>query len=90
MLRDGRDLAGVRLAVIGPATAAVLARHHLVADLVPERFVAESLLDAFPPARRRRRQVLVARAAVARDVLPDGLRARAGTSRWSRRTGPFP
>jgi uroporphyrinogen III methyltransferase / synthase len=75
-LRDGRDLAGVRLAAIGPGTAAALSRWHLVADLVPERFVAESLLEAFggPPDRGGR--VLLARAAVARDVLPDGLRER--------------
>ena len=48
LLRDGRDLAGVRLAAIGPGTAAALAEAHLVADLVPERYVAESLLEAFP------------------------------------------
>ena len=75
-LRDGRDLAGVQLAAIGPGTAEELARHHLVADLVPERYVAESLLEAFPPpAPGGRRRVLLARAAVARDVLPDGLSA---------------
>ena len=75
-LRDGRDLGGVRLAAIGPGTADELARHHLVADLVPERFVAESLLAAFPaPEPGGRRRVLLARAAVAREVLPDGLRA---------------
>ena len=43
----------------------------------PSEFVAESLLDALPdrPTDRPGR-VLLARAAVARDVLPDGLRAR--------------
>jgi len=74
-LRDGRDLAGVNIAAIGPGTADVLAEHHLVADLVPERFIAESLLEAFPlPHDGSNRRVLLARAAVARDVLPDGLR----------------
>lgn len=73
---DGRRLAGVRIAAIGPATAAVLAAAHLPPDLVPHRYVAESLLDAFGgrPAGGRGRVVL-ARAAVARDTLPDGLRA---------------
>lgn len=71
----GRDLAGVRLAAIGPGTADVLADHHLIADLVPERFIAESLLEAFPlPNDNDQRRVLLARAEVARDVLPDGLR----------------
>ena len=74
-LRDGRDLAGVKLAAIGPGTAEVLADYNLVADLVPERFIAESLLEAFPlPNEADQRRVLLARAAVARDVLPDGLR----------------
>lgn len=78
-LRDGRDLAGVRLAAIGPGTEAVLAQHHLRADLCPPRFVAESLLESFPEppgADAGRGAVLIARAEVARDVLPDGLRAR--------------
>ena len=43
------------------------------ADLVPERFVAESLVAAFPPPRDAGERVLVARAEQARDVLPDGL-----------------
>jgi uroporphyrinogen III methyltransferase/synthase len=75
-LRDARDLAGTRIAAIGPGTAAALAAHGLVADLVPERPVAEGLLAAWPPAPGgggRARRVLLPRAAVARDVLPDGL-----------------
>jgi uroporphyrinogen III methyltransferase/synthase len=73
---DARALAGVRIAVIGPGTDRALARHGLRADLVPERFVAESLLDAFPEPDRPGARVLLARAEVARDVLPDGLAAR--------------
>jgi len=65
-----RVRAGV--AVIGPGTADALARHRVVPDLVPDRYIAEALLDAFPAGPGR---VLLARAAVARDVLPDGLRA---------------
>ncbi len=45
---DARALAPVRVAVIGPGTAAALATRGVRADLLPERFVAESLLDAFP------------------------------------------
>jgi uroporphyrinogen III methyltransferase/synthase len=74
---DARALAGPKVAAIGPGTAAALARHRIVADLVPERFVAESLLEAFPPAPADGGgAVLLARAAVARDVLPDGLAGR--------------
>ncbi len=42
---------------------------------MPERFVAESLVEAFPPTGAGER-VLLARAEQARDVLPDGLRDR--------------
>ena len=70
---DARALAPVRLAAIGPGTAAALARRGLRADVVPERFVAESLLDAFPAGSGR---VLIARAEAARDVLPEGLTAK--------------
>jgi len=72
---DVRALAGVRIAAIGPGTAGALSSHRLVPDLIAERFVAESLLDGFPSPSARAGRVLVARAAVARDVVPDGLRA---------------
>ncbi|HEU5152683.1 MAG TPA: uroporphyrinogen-III C-methyltransferase [Iamia sp.] len=79
-LPDTRALGGVRVAAIGPGTAAALARYRVVADLVPERFVAEALLDVFPgpppaPAGEGGR-VVIARAEEAREVLPEGLRAR--------------
>jgi siroheme synthase/uroporphyrinogen-III synthase len=71
---DARALAGVTVAAIGPGTAAELERHGIRADVVPERSVAEGLLEALPDVRGK--SVLVARAAEARDVLPDGLRER--------------
>jgi uroporphyrinogen-III synthase len=46
------------------------------ADVVPERFVAESLLDAFPAPEAGSDRVLLARAEQARDVLPEGLAER--------------
>jgi uroporphyrinogen III methyltransferase/synthase len=70
---DARALAGVMVAAIGPGTAAALERSGVRADLVPERFVAESLVAAFPPPRDAGERVLIARAEQARDALPDGL-----------------
>jgi uroporphyrinogen III methyltransferase/synthase len=64
---------GLRIAAIGPGTAERLRDEHLQVDLVPPEFVAESLLEEFPDGNGR---VLLPRAAVARDVLPDGLRAK--------------
>jgi uroporphyrinogen-III synthase len=78
LLRDSRDLAGLHIAAIGTATVAELARFDLVADLVPERFIAESLLEVFPlPDHRdadRPARVLFPSAEVTREVLPQGLR----------------
>jgi uroporphyrinogen III methyltransferase/synthase len=71
---DARALAGARIAAIGPGTAAVLREHGLVPDVVPERFVAEGLLEALSDVPIKR--ALIARAADARDVLPEGLRDR--------------
>ena len=73
---DARRFAGARVAAIGPGTAAALGAGGVRADLVPERFVAESLLDALGDAPPEGGRVLLARASVARDVLPEGLRAR--------------
>ncbi|MFN2504499.1 MAG: uroporphyrinogen-III C-methyltransferase [Acidimicrobiales bacterium] len=47
-IRDARALGDVAVAAIGPGTAAALAVRGVVADLVPERSVAEGLLEAFP------------------------------------------
>jgi uroporphyrinogen III methyltransferase/synthase len=73
---DARALAGVTVAAIGPGTARALTKHGSVADVVPERFVAEALVEALAGIEVEGRRVLVARAAEARDVLPDALRER--------------
>jgi uroporphyrinogen III methyltransferase / synthase len=70
---DARALHGLRIAAIGPGTADALTVRGVTADLVPERFVAESLLEGFPAPGAPGERVLVARAERARDVLPRGL-----------------
>ncbi|HEX4804427.1 MAG TPA: uroporphyrinogen-III C-methyltransferase [Conexibacter sp.] len=72
--RDARALHGARVAAIGPATARALRAHGVLADVLPDRAIAESLVEALgeQPVKR----ALIARARVARDVLPDALRAR--------------
>jgi uroporphyrinogen III methyltransferase/synthase len=75
-IADSRALGGVLVAAIGPGTAEALGRYRIVPDLVPERFVAEHLVDAFPVAPLGGGRVLLARAEVARDVLPQGLAAK--------------
>ena len=70
-------MAGARVAAIGPGTARALREHGLIADVVPERFVAEGLIEALGDQRFER--VLVVRPREARDVLPDALRERGAT-----------
>jgi uroporphyrinogen III methyltransferase/synthase len=72
--RDARALAGARVAAIGPGTAAALLAYGIRADIVPERAVAESLVEALAAVPVER--ALVARAREAREVLPEALRAR--------------
>jgi uroporphyrinogen III methyltransferase/synthase len=74
---DARAFGAARIAAIGPATAEALARRGLRADVVAREFRGEGLAEdmlaamAAPGAVR----VLLARAARARDALPDALRA---------------
>jgi uroporphyrinogen III methyltransferase/synthase len=74
-LADARAFGPACIAAIGPGTADSLEAVRLIADLVPERAVAEGLLDAFPRPPRPGARVLLPRAAAGRDVLPDGLAA---------------
>ena len=77
--RDVRELAPVRFGVIGPETAAALARHLVRPAVQAAEFRAEGLLDALGADAVRGRRVLVPRAAGAREVLPETLRARGAT-----------
>jgi uroporphyrinogen III methyltransferase/synthase len=79
-VRDARSLGGVAVAAVGPGTAAALAARGVVADLVPERSLAEGLVEAFPVALGGAGagggSVLLPQAAAARPVLAEGLRAK--------------
>lgn len=72
---DARAFGAAKVAAIGPGTAAELAAGRIVADVVAQRHVSEGLLEALPPPGPIGGRVLLARAAEARDVLPQGLRA---------------
>jgi uroporphyrinogen-III synthase len=77
-----RGLAGpvrnAKIAVVGPATARAVKALGLSVDLVPERYIAESLAELLLSHAHGCRMLLV-RAEEARDVLPDTLR-RAGAA----------
>jgi len=67
-------LAGRRVAAIGPATADALAEHGVRADLVPDEYRAEGLLERLRGVVTPADRVLLPRAAQTRDVLVTGLR----------------
>lgn len=62
-----------KVAAIGSATAEKLSTFGIIADVVPKEFVAESLADSLK-AFVGGKKILLARAEVARDVLPDTLK----------------
>ena len=80
--RDARAFSRAKIAAIGPGTAAALERIGLSADLVPKDHKGEGLAAELVPAVLAAPsegagppRVLLARAEVARDVVPDALRA---------------
>lgn len=79
MGRDARAFGSARIVAVGPATAAALGRHGVRADIVPERFVAEGILESLGGVDLAGRKALVWQATGARDALANGLR-RAGAA----------
>lgn len=71
--RDARALAGVKLAAIGPKTAATLERYGVRADLVPETYDSQHLAQAMSQAEG---PVLLCRASLGSDALPTLLKKR--------------
>ena len=72
--RDSRALAGIRVAAVGPATAAALLERGIAVDVIPERFVAEGLLERLSVRDDvADSRILYVTAEGARDVLPAGL-----------------
>lgn len=73
--RDLRDLKGIRICTIGPATASALEAMGIRVDLVPESYISEGVVSAFDKHDINGRKILLPRAEMARDVIPDGLAA---------------
>lgn len=72
--KDARALANAKLAAIGAQTAQRLLEHGLKADIVPLEFRAEGIIEVLAPRLNRGEKVLIPRALVARDILPEKLR----------------
>ncbi len=71
--RDIRELTGIKICTIGPATKEAVEKYHLRVDLVPEEYRAEGVVELFKGRLTPADRVLLPRAEVAREVLPDAL-----------------
>ncbi|HNX22832.1 MAG TPA: uroporphyrinogen-III C-methyltransferase [Spirochaetota bacterium] len=71
--KDARSLGNVKIAVIGKASGDELKQYGLVPDMIPEKFVAESLLDEFRKHNISGKKILIPCSADARMTLTDGL-----------------
>lgn len=74
--RDHRSLAGAQFACIGPSTAKALKTAGFSCDLLPERYVAEGLLEALESRlgdNLEGLKILIPRAQEAREILPETL-----------------
>ncbi|OGG00002.1 MAG: uroporphyrinogen-III C-methyltransferase [Candidatus Glassbacteria bacterium GWA2_58_10] len=73
---DVRWLGRAHLCAIGPATAAALEASGLRVDLMPESYVAESVVEALQRSGELQgKRVLLPRAEIARKILPEALTA---------------
>ncbi len=72
---DARSLGNPRIAAIGTATAKKIRDYRFAVDLLPKRFVAEGLIEAFQKDSIENQTILWIKAAESRDVIYDGLTA---------------
>jgi uroporphyrinogen III methyltransferase / synthase len=72
--KDSSNLQHIRIAAIGPATAAEIRARGLTIDVIPTEHVAEALVTAMPKITGQ--HILLPTADIARDALVDGLEAK--------------
>lgn len=72
---DARCLAGLKVCCIGPRTAQELEQFGVRADVVPAEYQAEGVLARLNQQDLKKSRILIPRAEVARELLPDELRA---------------
>lgn len=72
--KDARALAGLSVGAIGPKTAAELENIGLIADFIPDSYVAEAIIEEISDVAGQ--QVLLPRSHIARRTLVDGLEAK--------------
>ncbi|MDI6821292.1 MAG: uroporphyrinogen-III synthase [Actinomycetota bacterium] len=72
--KDVRELKGIKIAAIGPATGRELKRWGLTTDYIPREYCAESIIEGFKGGEVEGTSILIPRAEKAREILSQGLR----------------
>ena len=70
---DARSIGGVKIAAIGPGTRDAIAEYRLGTDLLPKKYVAEGLVEAFSHEQIENQTILWVKAKESREVLSEGL-----------------
>lgn len=76
--KDARNFGGIRICCIGPKTKEELTKWGLTADVVPRDFQAEGILAALGELGISGNRILIPRAKVAREILPEQLQEMGG------------
>ena len=70
---DIRDLKGIKICAIGPATRAGVEEYNIRVDMVPEEYISGGVVDAFRSGDVSGKNFLLPRAEIAGDIISDGL-----------------
>lgn len=72
---DVRELNGIRVAAIGPVTAALLREKGLNVEIIPQEFDSAGVVEAFRKCNIKNSRILLLRTELAGDLLQNGLKA---------------
>ncbi len=76
--KDVRLLSGIKVCAIGPATKKAIEERGILVDIMPEKYVAESVIEKLNEIGIKGKRFLLARAMVARDVIPNEIKELGG------------
>ncbi len=77
--KDSRDLKGKKIIAIGEKTSEEILKYHLTPDYMPAVYTAEGIISLAEGLNLDGKKILIPRALVAREILPDTLRAMGAT-----------
>ena len=72
-LDDVRSIGNAKICAIGEATKQAVEKYHLKVEITPSEYIAEALIEELKPLIKKCDKVLIPRADVAREVLPQQL-----------------